>query len=258
MSSQPLVLVLSDLHIGKLTQYGYCQDVAAERIAEIPGRVDKAAGLRGRGQVVVLLLGDLVDGETTWATQAAEVEYGLTDQVGACHTMLWSMLEDIHRRSRGLVSVISVPGNHGRIPMTSPNTNADRETVDRLAQHRDRWLTVRSHKEYLRVAEIGRWRYVLIHKGPKHVRTPAMEVKALRWMRAHKAACVVGGHWHRAEVVPVSGDGWIVTGGSLSGPDTFSESLALYDPARQVWFEPGELSPVERHGYIEWPTPTLA
>jgi hypothetical protein len=141
--------------------------------------------------------------------------------------------------------------------MTSPSTNADREVADRLAQHTDKWLTVRSNKQYLRVVEIGGWRYVLIHRGPKHVRTPAMEVKALRWMRAHKAACVIGGHWHRAEAVPVSGDGWSITGGSLSGPDEFSESLALYDPARQVWFEPDESSPVAKYGLLEWPTPAM-
>jgi calcineurin-like phosphoesterase family protein len=255
--STSLVLLLSDLHVGKQTA-SYSTEVAVERIKSIPDKLIDHPGLPRFGELVVLLLGDIVDGEDIYAGHNATLREGALDQHLAATDALWRMLLHLRRRMRNGATVRplrvhTVPGNHGRMSHSaSGRSNWDNAVYSRLADRAahhsaEGHLSVEAGLEpFLRVEVQGQG-VLMQHAGVKHLGTPAMQTRCARWLRRHDARYLVHGHWHHAEMTPID-DCYRIATGSMCGVDSLAEQMACYDPPRQTFFAVG----VVAYSWLEW------
>jgi len=126
------VIHLSDTQIGKLTK-SYDSSVAAERIAYFGKIIEKIVTSKRTGSkindAVLMIGGDIVEGETIFAHQPWCVDSDLWDQAIKVAPQILSDLI-IHMASIfRTVRVYAVPGNHGRSQPknsgASPRTNFD-------------------------------------------------------------------------------------------------------------------------------------
>lgn len=126
------VIHLSDTQIGKLTN-SYDSYIAKERIQKFAETIGKIVTNRRTGakveNAVLMIGGDIVEGETIFSTQPWVVDSDLWDQAIKVAPKIISdlilQLANIFRT----VHVTSVPGNHGRSQPknagASPRTNFD-------------------------------------------------------------------------------------------------------------------------------------
>jgi hypothetical protein len=131
---QEIALVhLTDTQIGKLTESYSCA-VADDRIMRLAQRVKIITDVRRSAaaidEIVVLLGGDMVEGENIYPGQAHQIDQGLFEQ--ACVTgpaILVRFILSLLQWFR-VVRVAGVPGNHGRSAPKNvgshPLTNWDR------------------------------------------------------------------------------------------------------------------------------------
>ena len=202
-----------------------------------------------RGQVdevVVCLLGDLVEGIDIYPGQNVALELGAFAQTRRCADALWLLLVDLVKELRCPVRVVAVPGNHGRQSKTAARADNWDNVVTyvlstRAEMHGDKRLRVVPSFAEFDLVDVKGHRVVLNHTAIKHAGTPAMQARMAAWLRHHDAEIIMHGHWHNAGVSHWM-DRLLVSNGSLCGPDPFGERHALISPARQVCFlvAPGE------------------
>jgi hypothetical protein len=126
------VVHLSDTQIGKLTT-SYDSNIASKRIKKFGDTITKLVNNRRTGakveNVVLMIGGDIVEGETIFSTQSWVVDSDLWDQaVKTAPKILSDLIIHLASLFRN-VHVTSVPGNHGRPApknsSASPRTNFD-------------------------------------------------------------------------------------------------------------------------------------
>ena len=126
------VIHLSDTQIGKLTK-SYDSTVAAQRIKQFGETVIKLVANRRTGakveSCVLMIGGDIVEGETIFTTQPWVVDSDLWDQaIKVGPKILADLIINLASEFRPL-HIGAVPGNHGRPSpksiATSPRTNFD-------------------------------------------------------------------------------------------------------------------------------------
>ena len=249
-----LVLNLSDLHVGRLVfdesrRQIFNIAIANERIKSVPDRVRRALESNGSldlyDECVVLINGDLVDGEGIFPGQAFMLETFVVEQVDNVVNSLWSALLGLHELF-GNVRCYTTRGNHGRSGKThgqSPESNWDNVVYLQLAcmaqltatQRGDNTLSVTNqYGEYSQCLVKG-WRGMVRHKGPPHAGTRSAQAKWAGWKIIHGFDFICSGHFHHP--------GWetynnthIFRNGSLPGGDEYSESLGLTDRPAQLAF----------------------
>lgn len=213
---QHLYLCVSDWHIGKLTDT-FDVSVArdrAQRLVDLWPEFD--------GPVHMLVLGDMVEGESCYPAQRAHVEHHAVDQVDIATELLSDHIEAC-RNAYDSFSVVAVPGNHGR---TSRQAHSDANWDIELYRRCGIRKTPQTY------ASRG---ILATHRGPKPTNTPTMWKKHLSRAARYEVNTIVHGHYHSPQVLNHAKLA-VIYNGSLCGPDDYSDRLALYDPACQVWF----------------------
>lgn len=244
--NETIVALLSDLHFGKLIMDEYDGkivtfniEVGVQRIRHIMDRVADLALSREADELVVLLGGDLIDGEGIYATQASHLEQSAIEQVKGTATGLFNECRYLHELTGLPVRIISCPGNHGRVTRyTDEMTNWDQQIaimIDLMTELVDDPIFV----EYPRtrqfiIGEIKGHKVLLRHKA-KRGSTAAPQSQWYNWLVQHDWDIAAAGHWH-APGLEFIADRPVFRNGSLCGKDDFAESLGLGDGAAQwVW-----------------------
>ena len=122
-----MVIVLSDLHFGKHTKW-FNMEEANRRLLTIPDELkDKTDKLNDLDEVVVILAGDLVEGEDIYPTQNNHIECSAIEQVKGCAESTWKMILKLRGYfPDAILRIETVPGNHGRVSKTAnEKTNWD-------------------------------------------------------------------------------------------------------------------------------------
>jgi predicted phosphodiesterase len=224
--SESLVLVLSDLHFGKRTAT-YNIDVATRRLLSITKKIK--VNHRDIDEIVVLLVGDLVDGEDIYKTQHAHLDGAAVDGVDSCVNALWSMLVDLRSRFNRPIRVETVPGNHGRTSKTAnERTNWD-NVVARMLEQRSSTLRaprirVRLNDDAFQMVKIKTHNFLICHHGVPHTGTPAMIQRVAGWLTSFGCDVLVHGHWHDWRVARWM-DRMIVCNGALCGADELAQRM---------------------------------
>ncbi|MCW4027472.1 MAG: metallophosphoesterase [Candidatus Bathyarchaeota archaeon] len=249
-----LVVAVTDTHFGKQTEC-YNLEVARRRMVSIPGNI-AAKELPSLDEVVILLGGDMIEGEDIFPNQNSNVECSALEQMMECSEAIWEMILGFRRVFEVPVRVITVPGNHGRVSKTANSkTNWDnviyhviRSTALRSG---DKDIRIDANFEKFKTFAVKGHRGLLYHKGVKHTGTPAMREKVAGWAKGKDIDFLVHGHWHEWHVGNWLGK-FVIANGCMCGPDDLAEEMAKEDTARQAFFfvTPGE--PAWGFSFVEW------
>ena len=250
-----LVVLLSDIHIGKANK-GFSLEVAHDRILSVPDKIIEINPLADIDEVVVVLAGDLVEGEDIFSTQAHHTSCSTIEQVEVAIDSLWTMIKKF-RKLGFPVRVETVPGNHGRMSKTAnEKTNWDNviayvlQTVAMVEN--DPEIAINCNYGTFQTFKVKDRIGLAYHHGVKHTGTPAMREKIAGWSARKNFDFMVHGHWHEWHV-----GNWlgrvVISNGCMCGADDLAEKMAKEDTARQGFFfvTPGQ--PVHGFSYVEWP-----
>jgi len=244
-STASLVIMISDVHWGKKTE-AFCAEIATQRILSIPEQIVSALGYPNIDEIVITLLGDLVEGEDIYDGQNGVLELPVILQSKMGTTALWSLVERLRETFGVLVRVETVPGNHGRMSKTASKvSNWDNSIYQTLgiinSLTDDCEIIINPCFKEFNVVEIKGHKMFMNHNGVKHLGTPATKIKFAGWIISKGIDQLIHGHWHNVQIGSFIGRKTIGNG-SVCGPDDLSEKMASEEPASQVFFllEPGK------------------
>lgn len=250
-----LVVVLSDLHFGKRTPW-FSLEEASRRLLSIPTDLYKKFQWLEIDEIVVTLVGDLVEGEDIYAGQANDLDCPVIMQVETATKSIWKMLSVFTKLFGKPVKVYSVPGNHGRMSKTASGlTNWDNQICNNLALMSgmsDLDIQVEQNLNAFKRFRVKDKVGLLYHHGVKHTSTPATRDKVGGWVMSKEFDFLIHGHWHEWHVGNWLGR-MVVGNGCMCGPDDLAERMGKEDYARQAYFLVTPGKPLWGFGYIEWP-----
>lgn len=248
--NESLVLMLSDLHIGKsvVDEDGYSIyniSIALERLKQIAEGVKRVISHAKRSttidEIVVCLIGDILDGDNIYKTQAHHLDDHIAGQLKAGTRALWDLITDLAEID-GIkkVRVATVRGNHGRASDSShEDSNMDNLLYDNLqfaaALHGDERITVTTKYSAFHVVEVKGHRLLLRHEAPLTCDTSAARAKLGGWCDIHKCDAILSGHYHHTQISTFA-DRYIMRNGSTVGPDNLSERMAVTSKPEQIIF----------------------
>ena len=253
-----LVVALSDLHIGQQNR-GFDIEVAKKRLGELVERLYKTTGTVKVDEVVLLLVGDIVEGENIYPSQAHHIVCSTMDQVEIGAKIIWDVIHQARETFKVPVRVVCVQGNHGN----SEKGSNEKTNWDNVLYHSLKILVNASgdskigfecdYSEF-KLFTVKDKKGLIYHKGVKHNGTPAMREKIAGWVYSKKMNFMVSGHWHEWKVGGWSDVVWMANG-SLCGPNDLAERMAQEGPARQGYFFVTTGRPPWGFGFIEWKEP---
>lgn len=249
-----LCLVLSDLHFGKQTE-SFNLTVAKQRMLDISTWLSTAT-IPTIDEIVVMLVGDLVEGEDIYANQNGKIECSALEQMQACVESIWELVVKLSNMFEVPIRIAAVPGNHGRVSKTAN----EKSNWDNVVYHSLSILSANSpsldismdvNYKFFHTIQVKDKICLLNHEGVKHSGTPAPLIKIAGWTRSKACDFLVHGHWHQWSVETWMGT-HIVANGCLCGPDDLSEKIAKEDNARQAYFFVTPGKPIHSFSYVEW------
>jgi len=250
-----LVMVLSDTHCGQQNK-GFGIQEFKERLAEYPSLVHRQIANHQVDEVVINMVGDMLEGEDIYPTQPWHVVCPTIDQLEIATNVFWEMSLSAREIFDCPVRLVCVPGNHGR---TGQTTN-EKTNWDNVLYHCLKILVGNTDSKGISIEHSGEpfQRYdvkdrigLLYHQGVKHTGTPAMREKIAGWVESNQCDFIVSGHYHEWKI-----GSWhkatVIANGSLCGPNDLSDRMAQNTPARQGFFLVTPNEPLGHFGYIEW------
>lgn len=251
-----LVVCLTDLHFGKQTD-NFNMEVGATRLETMPARILESGIIPDDIDEVVLLVGgDVVEGEDIYANQNGVLECPVIEQAKAVAAALWKAALNFKSTFNCKVRIETSPGNHGRMSKTaSTDSNWDNVVSIMLGLIADGVndpnIVVNVNFSFFKIFEVKGKRGMLYHYGTKHLGTPATQVKFAGWVINDKIDFIVHGHWHKWGVETYLGRP-MISNGSLPGPDDLSRQMAMEEAPRQAWFMVQKNKPLYGFSFVEW------
>lgn len=248
-------IVLSDTHIGKVTKF-FDSTVFRNRILSITDKLGALELPSDVQEIVLILAGDMLEGEDIYASQAHHIEFCVLDQVQHAVDALWSLAVNLREVFKIPVRFVTCPGNHGRMSKSaSEKSNWDNVIYQTLKYMSIAWgdtyLNVDCNFEAFYVFPIQDKQVMIYHHGTKHLGTPAMQVKVAGWIEDKKFDLAIHGHWHHLNFDSQFGR-MVIKNGSLPGADDLAERMGVGEPPRQAWFLVRQNEPVGQFGCFEW------
>ena len=245
-----LVIQLTDFHAGKIVknQEGeiiYNEEIFRNRINRLceqilkllDNNISKGVPIR---EVVLLLNGDLCNGENIYLTQAFEQEAAPPAQVMLVIDVLTKLITSLLKRNLP-VRVIGIRGNHGR---TAKDTDVASNWDLMVYEILDFWsrLVLKNPKLQIKFAEtehivfeIRGHKFMMRHICPEQVDSPAGRVKINEWARQYDVEGIIYGHYHHAAISDCDSVR-VIRGGSTVGGDSLSDSMAKHSEPIQIVF----------------------
>lgn len=240
------VLCVSDTHFGEKihdgTEETYNTEIATESLQSIFEQFKHAPELLGYelDEAVVLLCGDILDGEGIYALQAYQSDSTVFAQIGSATRMLWPALVsllDVFPRVR----VHCVPGNHGRASKyVDEMSNWDNvlyfglRLLAESSPQADR-IQVFTPRAMVETVPVREWSVHIRHIGVKQATTAGPGRKVQSWLDMHKADVMVFGHFHSPEMFSV-GTRRVFKNGALPPQNEFAEKLGFFGDPGQWMF----------------------
>jgi predicted phosphodiesterase len=254
VDGKSLLVLLSDTHFGKKTKV-FSMEIARERIMSIPEKILDLGVASKIEEVVIMLAGDMIEGEDIYPSQAHHLECCVLDQVKSA-TKAFFDLGVLLREMGFTVRYETCPGNHGRMSKTAhEKSNWDNCIYQNLGMlleaYGDSDLRINVNFNTFHVFNVQNKRVLAFHHGTKHLGTPAMQKKHAGWMHTKKHDLMVHGHWHQWELSTFLGTP-VMKNGSLCGEDDLSERMGVCEKPRQGWTIINRNSSINNFGFFEW------
>lgn len=240
-----LELLLSDVHVGKLTKT-FNHEVLKRRLKQIADvtvkEAQRAAEHYNIDEIIVACIGDMIESATMHGTESAKgCEFGNSRQVHECLSLLFHLvmvpIYEISRKLGAKVTFIGVPGNHDRTEEQRTYNNPGEENVTWIIYNAIKDFTqVAGYKEIEFLIPTDPYQYYEIYgegvlyehydnvKG-NNLRSGIESLLSRRVNQIKKAIRFIrGGHYHE----PCEfGVGKIVVNGNVPGNDGFSTVLGF-------------------------------
>jgi hypothetical protein len=256
-------ILLSDTHIGKLTE-NFNRNVFVERLLSIPDKmIAEQLVPQDLEEIVLMLVGDMLEGEGIYETQAHHIEMAVIDQVQIAVDTIWKLACKLKAAFKRPVRIVTCPGNHGRVSKAAAEkSNWDNIVYQTLGfivnnstkssyEGLNTSISINVNFEAFLVFPIQDKIGMIFHHGTKHLGTPAMQSKVAGWIHTKNFDFMCHGHWHHWDVGTQFGK-LVMKNGSLPGDDDLSERMGVFDPPRQGWLIVREGQPINQVGFFEW------
>jgi hypothetical protein len=245
-----LVIHITDLHAGKIVkdQEGkliYNEDIFRKRMNRLceqtlkllDNNISKGVPIT---DVVILLTGDLANGEGIYLTQAFEQEIAPPAQVMLVIDILTKLITSLLKRNLP-VKIFGIRGNHGR---TGKDTDVASNWDIMIYEILDFWakLVLKNPKLQIKFAETEHLKFdirghgfLIRHICPEQPDTPAGRVKINEWARQYNVEGICYGHYHHAGIFDCD-NVRVFRGGSTVGGDSLSDNMAKHSEPIQLIF----------------------
>jgi hypothetical protein len=235
------LLCLSDLHFGEVIRVNdhvvFDLDEANERLSSIVDQFIAAPELDGYDvdECVVLLAGDIIDGEMIYPAQAHETQGHAFDQIKEATISIWNVLVRLAEKFP-VVRVHCVPGNHGRTTKYHHQmTNWDNALyfgLQLLANMAEGNIEVHTPLQMWTDFKVRGWKIHSRHIGVVQASTAGPAKRVMTWLDSHNADLFFYGHFHCPEMFS-SGTRRIFKNGALPPINDFAENLGFPDGTGQ-------------------------
>lgn len=248
--SDTAVIMLSDTHFGKCIPGIYDADKAKERVEEFTDRIIHLLSehVVDVDEIVLAILGDIVDGWGIYPGQSFHVENSVPQQVFLAAQAVWAMIVKLNSAVRPKVfRVKAAPGNHGRVHKDAHiDTNWDTALYYTLKLLSTQYNETKSNDlasisvdfpeglEYLNFEVKGHTVHMR-HKAPSNTETPSGRAKFAGWLTKHNFDIMVYGDLHHFGLTDILGK-MIIRNSSMFGDDDHSESMGLASKPGQFIF----------------------
>lgn len=254
-SNEDVVIHRTDAHFGDEVEDEFGNVVFSPEIAKAREEIvtDKVMDLIERQNKAgieydtahLLLGGDCVTGENTYANQLGHVVLGLDEQIDMAFEVYMKQIRRLAARFPQ-VQVVCQPGNHGELEANyTEGANADRllyMMMDKAVRF-DNDLNnvtfirndasgftnfyVRGTKRSYEENDQG-WRFHLRHgdESLEHIGTSAGKKRWYKWLLLHEFDQAYRGHYHKHEIDTLHDDTKVIMTGSIKPPDDFEEAIA--------------------------------
>lgn len=246
-NKRSLCLILSDIHYGRKVENHeenrtiYSAKIAHERILSTPEIListitnDQKARI---DELVILIIGDIVDGEGIYDHQLTELDIFASDQVLGATKALWECIKRL-KKLFPLVRIITTKGNHGRT-RGSLEANWDNMVYQQLELlvdlNNDPQLTIKNRYGDYTIVDVKGFKGLLRHRAPVHSDSGSTQGKFAGWHEIHQFDFFCYGHYHHIGI-----NDWnektIIRNGSMIGADNYSEELSFRNGPQQMLFE---------------------
>lgn len=252
------ILAISDVHLGKVTS-SYNPEVCAERFNNLNQRLTRIRELLSGYQMdelVVLLLGDIVDGSGIYPTQTHHQILSNSDEQAEIIGGILKPLLLEQRRNWKSIRVECVPGNHGR----SGKGSHESENFDIIAYkylQKDlaaKGITVNIETEsdpFVRKIEVRGHHYIIYHgmdiRSFASIPWYGMALRLSRWAITKKLGrfdAAIMGHFHSFGSWQINQLRVFMTGTMVSDDDWALRTLGWESVARWWLFGVSNKFPV--------------
>lgn len=241
------VLVLSDVHVGKVTK-SYNPEIFKERLKKVNTGMLRIVELLRNGYKIntlnIILGGDIVDGEGIFPTQAMTIDQGVLKQVFQTGVPEFSNMFINLLKYFKKVKIHCVRGNHGRNGRFADETsNWDIALYEacRISTQNYKNIEWNISYDWENMFKIYDWKFLLIHghqiKMQLNIPHYGVTSKGMRWQGSmgHFDYMILG-HFHVAQYCEWN-DWEYCMNGTFSSDDEFSqEIIGLLGSTKQLFF----------------------
>ena len=235
------LLVLSDLHIGEIIKVNgktiFDLAIAEEKLADITTQFISAPELDGYEveECIVLLAGDIIDGEMIYNGQSFDTNGHAFAQVKDASALIWETLCRL-AAIFPVVKVYCVPGNHGRASkLHHQMSNWDNVLYFGLQLMADMAkinIEVHTPSQMWMDFKVRNYNVHTRHIGVVQASTSGPAKKIMTWMDGHDADLMFFGHFHSPELYSM-GHRRIFKNGALPPANDFAEMCGFQDGSGQ-------------------------
>ena len=241
------VLVLSDVHVGKVTK-SYNPKIFKERLDKVKNGMLRIVELLRNGYSLntlnIILGGDIVDGEGIYPTQAMSIDQGALKQVFQTGVPEFSNMFINFLKYFKKIRIHCVRGNHGRSGRFADETsNWDMALYEACKIATQNYKNIEWNISYSweNMFKIYDWKFLLIHghqvKMAMNIPHYGVTSKGMRWQGSmgHFDYLVMG-HFHVAQYCEWNEWEYMMNG-TFSSDDEFSqEIIGLMGSTKQLFF----------------------
>lgn len=235
------LICLSDLHFGEIIRVNdkviFDVEEANARLDSIIDQFIDAPELDGYNvdECIVLLAGDIIDGEMIYPAQAYDTQGHAFNQIKDATIAIWNAIVKLSKKFP-TVRVHCVPGNHGRTTKHHHQmTNWDNALyfgLQLMANMAATNIEVHTPLQMWMDFKVRGWSIHTRHIGVVQASTAGPAKRVLTWLDNHNADLFFYGHYHCPEMYSL-GTRRIFKNGSLPPANDYAENLGFQDGTGQ-------------------------
>lgn len=244
IANNQMVLVISDWHLGAkidIENNQYNLKVAKKRINNLFNQAVTHIKVTKPASVMIVNLGDLIEGAQMRKNQAFSIEMSLGQQIKTAGELQANFIRNLATTFPKInFKFTELEGNHDRFaPSKKDELPQDgvsllgRTLVELGCKDLDNLEVINPTNEYRYIYSIGKYNLMFVH-GDRDKLSDKNVLGKLSTFTNTPLDALIGGHLHSIQIREQGNDQFICQSGSLIGPSDYSESLGVTSSPSQL------------------------